>query len=196
MVIVCCHFLAYVDENTRGELVGVFYGFHPSITCPLPFSLLPNPWWDPLCTGGSPSLSWLLYLLIFVDHAFKASSSIYTLEKWPLLSFSLYDPVLPTSSAGKLRKYGLDEQTVGCVKGWISEPGGGDPWYSIWLEVGNKLTRANRHESKQKRFSLSIRKQFFTMKVTKQLAWVAPRGCEISILEDTQKLSGHGPGQL
>lgn len=101
---------------------GGCYRFYPSTTCPLLFSVLPNPWWDPLCTGSSPSLSWLLHLLIFY-HVSKLSSSMYTPEKWPLLSFSLYDPVLPTSSAERLRKYGLDwvraEHLIhGTVSGW------------------------------------------------------------------------------
>lgn len=66
---------------------------------------------------------------------------------------------------------------------------------SLYSVVSSDRTGANGHNMKHGRFPLNIRKHFFTVRLT-EMEEVARRGCEVSLLGDIQKLSGHGSGQL
>ncbi|KAK4828607.1 hypothetical protein QYF61_000059 [Mycteria americana] len=55
-------------------------------------------------------------------------------------------------------------------------------------------TRGSGHKLKHRRLCLNFRKHFF-FEVDQALEEVAQGGCSVSILGDTQKWSGHGPGQ-
>jgi len=64
----------------------------------------------------------------------------------------------------------------------------------VFSVVPNERSIGNEHKLKNRRFTLNIRKHFFTVTVTQH--WhKSPRDVVESILGHIQKLSRHGPGQ-
>lgn len=66
----------------------------------------------------------------------------------------------------------------------------------LFSAVPSAVTRGNQSKLKHTKFSLNLRKHFFYCESDQAWIQVDQRGCAVSILADTQKLSGHGHGEL
>lgn len=60
--------------------------------------------------------------------------------------------------------------------------------------VLSSRNRSNEHKQTQK-FSSKYQEKLFSCEDDRTLAQVTLRGCRIPLLGDSQKLSGHSPGQ-